>query len=146
MKEISSYALIKKRKELNSGHEGGGWFVTGVAPLIQVVMKTNKQTSGHLKLFFNRYLWWTWKESIHFQDSDSRWNFGEGKPIRGRAEGWAGSSCAEKQINKTFGVRREGILWARFLKKSSCKNDIMKSGFEKSDQQPAPTKVTFHPE
>lgn len=42
MKEIASYALIKKRKDLNSGHEAGGWFETGVAPLIQVVMKTNK--------------------------------------------------------------------------------------------------------
>ena len=31
-------------------------------------------------------------------------------------------------------------------KKSSGKNDIVKSGFEKPDQQLAPIEVTFHPE
>lgn len=52
------------------------------------------------------------------------------------------------KLTRTLGFDEKAFYKQEFKKrkKSSGKNDIVKSGFEKPNQQLAPIEVTFHPE
>lgn len=66
---------------------------------------------------YNRYLWWTSKKSIHFQDSYSRWKLKEGEQIRGRQNCELGVSMQRNKLTRPLGFGEKAFHEQELKKK-----------------------------
>ena len=80
-------------------------------------MKTNKMNMWNCSLIgISDEL-----ERIHFQDSDARWNFGAGEPIRGRQNGELGVWVQRNKLTRTLGFDKKAFYKQELKKKRKKK-------------------------